>query len=211
MNGATPVAGWYQDPYDAGQYRWWDGTAWTQTTAAPEPADALVGEEPAQEPPPPEVASPDANSSDLAPLPATSVVDPGPQLGDVVNGYVLTSSGWTPVTPMVPHPVATTPPATTPLVYAPRRGADPVHVVIAWVCTVFTGGYFLPWAIAATRGKSNTLSIALINFLLGWTVIGWIVALVMACMAEPKVPVVQQSQHQTVVVYGSPPTLPPQS
>lgn len=42
----------------------------------------------------------------------------------------------------------------------------------------------LPWAVAATRGKSNATAVALINLLLGWTLIGWIVALVMACGAH---------------------------
>ena len=59
-----------------------------------------------------------------------------------------------------------------------------VEVLVAWVLTVFTLGYFLPWAVAATRGKSNSWAIGLLNFLLGWTLIGWAVALVMACMAH---------------------------
>ncbi len=59
-----------------------------------------------------------------------------------------------------------------------------VEVIVAWVFTVFTLGYMLPWAVAATRGKSNSLAIALLNFFLGWTFIGWLAALVMACMAH---------------------------
>ena len=53
--------------------------------------------------------------------------------------------------------------------------------VIAWVLAVLTLTYMLPWAVAATRGKSNQGAIAVLNLLLGWTLIGWIVALVMAC------------------------------
>ncbi|MFT6943108.1 MAG: hypothetical protein ACJA2F_001307 [Nitriliruptoraceae bacterium] len=30
----TPQAGWYPDPNDATQQRYWDGTAWTEHTAA---------------------------------------------------------------------------------------------------------------------------------------------------------------------------------
>jgi hypothetical protein len=56
-----------------------------------------------------------------------------------------------------------------------------VHVAFAWVFTVLTLGYMLPWAIAASRGKSNALAIGLLNFLLGWTFLGWLAALVMAC------------------------------
>jgi hypothetical protein len=56
-----------------------------------------------------------------------------------------------------------------------------VHVTFAWIFTVLTLGYLLPWAVAATRGKSNALAIGLLNFLLGWTFLGWLAALVMAC------------------------------
>lgn len=60
----------------------------------------------------------------------------------------------------------------------------PVATAIAWCLTVVTVTYFLPWAIAATRGKSNHLTVFVVNLLLGWTLIGWIVALVMACGAH---------------------------
>jgi hypothetical protein len=66
--------------------------------------------------------------------------------------------------------------------YAPRVSG--AHIAIAWICAVIKVGYFLPWAIAATRQKSNTLAIGLVNLLVGWTVIGWVVALVMACLSE---------------------------
>ena len=55
------------------------------------------------------------------------------------------------------------------------------EVTIAWIVAVLSGFYMLPWAIAATRGKSNSGTVGLVNLLLGWTVIGWVVALVMAC------------------------------
>ena len=56
----------------------------------------------------------------------------------------------------------------------------PVNAVVAIVVVILTGGYMLPWAIAAVRGKANTWTIFWVNLLLGWTVIGWIVALVMS-------------------------------
>ncbi len=43
--------------------------------------------------------------------------------------------------------------------------------------------------MAATRNKSNTLAIGLLNFFVGWTVLGWIAALVMACSHEGGVQV----------------------
>lgn len=40
--------------------------------------------------------------------------------------------------------------------------------------------YFLPWMIAANRGHHNAGAIAALNFFLGWSVIGWVIALVWA-------------------------------
>ena len=37
--------------------------------------------------------------------------------------------------------------------------------------------YFLPLLIAGYRGHDRQISILLLNFLLGWTGIGWVVAL----------------------------------
>jgi len=49
---AAPVAGWYQDPYDARSLRWWDGTRWTEH-AQPAPAPAPAPHQAAQQAPPP--------------------------------------------------------------------------------------------------------------------------------------------------------------
>lgn len=65
---------------------------------------------------------------------------------------------------------------------APKNGAV---VATAWTCAFLTAGYMLPWAIAVTRGKSDSGKVGLVNFLLGWTIIGWVVALVRACNAHP--------------------------
>jgi hypothetical protein len=91
-----------------------------------------------------------------------------------------------------------------------RREPDTALVVVAWVLAVLTGGYALPWAIAVTRGKANHGGVALIDFLLGWTLVGWIVALVMACQAHGviaapvtmNVVVAQQFPHAQ---FGAPP------
>ena len=40
--------------------------------------------------------------------------------------------------------------------------------------------YFLPSIIALMRNKRDIVAIILLNFFLGWSVIGWIVALVWA-------------------------------
>ena len=51
----------------------------------------------------------------------------------------------------------------------------------------FIGGiafYFLPTIVGAARHKTNLVGIFLVNFLLGWSIIGWIVALVWAFSTE---------------------------
>jgi len=48
--------------------------------------------------------------------------------------------------------------------------------------------YFLPSIIALVRSKRDTLAIFLLNLFLGWTGVGWIVALVWA--AKNDVPAV---------------------
>ena len=58
--------------------------------------------------------------------------------------------------------------------------------VVAVVLAILTGGYLLPWAIAAVRDVPHW-SVFWVNLLLGWTVVGWIVALVMALRAQKLV------------------------
>ncbi len=77
-------------------------------------------------------------------------------------------------------------PVRAPVVDLPARLTDqqPVStpvVVIAWVTTALFGLYLLPWAIAATRGKANQWTVFVVSLFLGWTGVGWIVALVLAC------------------------------
>ena len=60
------------------------------------------------------------------------------------------------------------------------RKNRPVSAVVAIVVAIVTAGYMLPWAIAAVRGNRNSWTVFWVNLLLGWTVVGWVVALVMA-------------------------------
>lgn len=60
------------------------------------------------------------------------------------------------------------------------------------VIILFIIPYFLPSIIAMFRSKSNTLAIIMLNLFLGWTFIGWIVALIWA--------VTKDRESQTIVV-----------
>lgn len=44
--------------------------------------------------------------------------------------------------------------------------------------------YFLPTIIAAVRSKRNAPAIFILNLLLGWTFVFWVVALVWSLMAD---------------------------
>lgn len=44
--------------------------------------------------------------------------------------------------------------------------------------------YALPVRVAQRRNAKRKIAIAMLNLLLGWTLIGWLVALVWACNAE---------------------------
>ena len=49
-----------------------------------------------------------------------------------------------------------------------------------WLLGLFIGLYFLPTIIAHQRGVSSIWSIAVLNLFLGWTLVGWVVALALA-------------------------------
>lgn len=46
--------------------------------------------------------------------------------------------------------------------------------------------YLIPTAIALWRGTANTFLIFLVNFLLGWTGVIWIVCMIWACVGQTK-------------------------
>jgi len=60
------------------------------------------------------------------------------------------------------------------------------------VIILFIIPYFLPSIIALFRSKSNTTAIVMLNLFLGWTFIGWVVALIWA--------VTKDREMQTIVV-----------
>jgi hypothetical protein len=45
--------------------------------------------------------------------------------------------------------------------------------------------YMLPTCIALLRKKQSVLAIGMVNFFLGWSVIGWIATLIWALTADP--------------------------
>lgn len=56
--------------------------------------------------------------------------------------------------------------------------------IVLWVIILFI--YFLPTLEAARTKKANTSAIFALNFFLGWSIIGWIVAAVWASTKDKK-------------------------
>lgn len=49
---------------------------------------------------------------------------------------------------------------------------------------ILLAGYFMPALVAGMRGRDGQGFIAILNLLIGWTVLGWIVLLVVAFTGE---------------------------
>jgi Superinfection immunity protein len=64
-------------------------------------------------------------------------------------------------------------------VLASSSGGGAVAALL--VVIVGIGLYFLPTIVAVTRKVTNQGSVFVINLFLGWTFVGWVVALAMAC------------------------------
>lgn len=49
--------------------------------------------------------------------------------------------------------------------------------------------YLIPSIVAALRGHRNLLPVMVVNVLLGWTLVGWVVAMVWSLLARPEIDV----------------------
>ena len=59
-----------------------------------------------------------------------------------------------------------------------------MRLVFAILMSILSVFYFLPFAIAFNRRRANTGAIFALNLFLGWSLIGWVVALVWALKEE---------------------------
>ena len=58
-----------------------------------------------------------------------------------------------------------------------------VTKIVAVIVAIATAGYMAPWAIAAVRDVRHW-GVFWLNLLLGWTIIGWIIALVLSLRSQ---------------------------
>lgn len=62
-----------------------------------------------------------------------------------------------------------------------RKYPSGIGLLLIWTLAVISLLYFLPLAIAFSRGHKDTGAIFVVDLFLGWTLVGWVVALVWAC------------------------------
>lgn len=63
-----------------------------------------------------------------------------------------------------------------------------VNVIVAFLGLIVAAlVYFVPTVVAFSRGVPNKGSVLVLNLFLGWTLVGWVVALAMAARSsEPR-------------------------
>jgi len=66
--------------------------------------------------------------------------------------------------------------------------------------------YFIPYIVATQNKKQNAGAIGALNFFLGWTLVGWVVALVWAMSKDANVP---QPAPPVMATYPAPPLATP--
>ncbi len=64
----------------------------------------------------------------------------------------------------------------------------PAGGVGVFVLLFGAGLYFIPAIVAVIRKVPNIGSVIVVNLFLGWTLIGWVVALAMAARSAPQPP-----------------------
>ena len=62
-----------------------------------------------------------------------------------------------------------------------------MRLLVAILISILSLFYFLPFAIAFHKKRANTGAIFALNLFLGWSLIGWVVALVWALKEEQVV------------------------
>lgn len=64
-----------------------------------------------------------------------------------------------------------------------------VNVIVVFLGLIVAAlVYFIPAVVAFSRGVPNKGSVLVLNLFLGWTLVGWVVALAMAARSAPPGP-----------------------
>ncbi len=65
----------------------------------------------------------------------------------------------------------------------PADPSGPLMILLIVLVIIGAFVYFVPWLVAWFRGHPQTLAIFVLNLLLGWSLVGWVAALVWAVMS----------------------------
>ena len=60
--------------------------------------------------------------------------------------------------------------------------------------------YFLPAIVATRRGIPSSAGVFVLNLFLGWTIVGWIVALVWAVSGTPRAEIEHRLRKQAIMI-----------
>ncbi|MBK6589886.1 MAG: superinfection immunity protein [Acidobacteria bacterium] len=86
------------------------------------------------------------------------------------------------------------------MLFQANQGSGDAAAGLLVIGAVFLGGlffYFLPSIVAVASSHPQTAAIVLLNLFLGWTFVGWVIALVWAVMNYDK-PAIQTTQQPVV-------------
>jgi hypothetical protein len=67
---------------------------------------------------------------------------------------------------------------------------------------VLVSCYFVPTIIALVRDKRGAGGVALVNFFLGWTVIGWFVAFIWSCTGKTRADDPLEAKRHVTLMLG---------
>ncbi len=59
-------------------------------------------------------------------------------------------------------------------------------IISLFIVLIALAIYFIPTFVANSKKKDNTTAIFLLNLFLGWTFVGWVIALVWAATEDKK-------------------------
>ena len=54
-------------------------------------------------------------------------------------------------------------------------------LLVFWIIVGFITLYFVPAIVAFSRKHNSNVAILVVNFAFGWSLVGWVIALIWAC------------------------------
>jgi Superinfection immunity protein len=55
-----------------------------------------------------------------------------------------------------------------------------------WIIVGFVTLYFVPAIVAFSRKHNSKVAILVVNFVFGWSLVGWVIALIWACTGNAE-------------------------